>query len=120
ISYLDVILMATVPTLLYYFALLLMVEIDARKFAMPAVVIEQHATIGALTRQYWFHFLSLIAIIVFMVIGFSPTTAIFWTTLTAVAFSFLHVNCALIPYDVLKGKAPLAKGLSNSGLVKAF
>ncbi len=40
ISYLDVILMATVPTLLYYFALLLMVEIDARKFAMPTVVIE--------------------------------------------------------------------------------
>ncbi len=41
ISYLDVILMATMPTLLYYFALLLMVEIDARKFAMPTVVIEQ-------------------------------------------------------------------------------
>ena len=95
ISYLDVILMATVPTLLYYFALFLMVEIDARKFAMPAVVIEQHATVAALTRQYWFHFLSLIAIIVFMVIGFSPTTAVFWTTITAVVFSFLHVDCAL-------------------------
>jgi len=33
ISYLDVLLMATIPTLLYYFALFLMVEIDARKFA---------------------------------------------------------------------------------------
>ena len=84
ISYLDVILMATIPTLLYYFALFLMVEIDARKFGMPAVVIEEHATVGALTRQYWFHFLSLIAIIVFMVIGFSPTTAVFWTIVAAV------------------------------------
>ena len=81
ISYLDVILMATIPTLLYYFALFLMVEIDARKFGMPAVVIEQHATVSALTRQYWFHFLSLVAIIVFMVIGFSPTTAVFWATI---------------------------------------
>src|SRR3954447_8429103 len=70
ISYLDVILMAAIPTLLYYFALFLMVEIDARKFGMPNVVIEEHARIGVLTRQYWFHFLSLIAIIVFMVIGF--------------------------------------------------
>ena len=34
ISYLDVILMATIPTCLYYFALFLMVEIDARKFGM--------------------------------------------------------------------------------------
>jgi TRAP transporter 4TM/12TM fusion protein len=120
ISYLDVILMATVPTLLYYFALLLMVEIDARKFGMPTVVIEKHATVGALTRQYWFHFLSLIAIVVFMVIGFSPTTAVFWTTVTAVVFSFLHVDCALIPYDVLRGRAPLVRGLRNSGLVKAL
>src|SRR5436853_4902879 len=69
ISYLDVILMATIPSLPYYFALFLMVEIDARKFGMPNVVIEKHATIGMLTRNYWFHFLSLVAIIFFMAIG---------------------------------------------------
>jgi TRAP transporter 4TM/12TM fusion protein len=120
ISYLDVILMATVPTLLYYFALLLMVEIDARKFGMPSVVIEKHATVSALTRQYWFHFLSLIAIIVFMVIGFSPTIAVFWATVASVVFSFLHVDCALIPYEVLRGRAPLGRGLWNSGLIEAL
>jgi TRAP transporter 4TM/12TM fusion protein len=120
ISYLDVILMATVPTLLYYFALFLMVEIDARKFGMPAVVIEKHATVGALTRQYWFHFLSLIAIIVFMVIGFSPTIAVFWATIAAIVLSFLHVDCTLIPYDVLRGRVPLRRGLWNSGLIKAL
>ena len=38
ISYLDVILMATIPTLLYYLALFLMVELDARKFGMRNVV----------------------------------------------------------------------------------
>ena len=120
ISYLDVILMATVPTLLYYFALLLMVEIDARKFGMSTVVIEEHATVRALARQYWFHFLSLIAIVVFMAIGFSPTTAVFWTILTAVVFSFLHVDCALIPYDVLRGRVPVGRALWSSGLVKSL
>lgn len=120
ISYLDVILMATIPTLLYYFALFLMVEIDARKFGMPSVVIEEHATVGALTRQYWFHFLSLIAIIVFMVIGFSGTTAVFWATGVAIVLSFLHVDCALVPYDVLRGRVPLGRGLWNSGLTKAL
>src|SRR5436305_5181694 len=40
ISYIDVLLMATVPTLLYYFALFLMVEIDARKFGMKETVFE--------------------------------------------------------------------------------
>ncbi len=120
ISYLDVILMATIPTLLYYFALFLMVEIDARKFGMPNVVIEKHATIGVLTRNYWFHFLSLVAIIFFMVIGFSPAVSVFWATVVAFASSFLHVDCALIPYAVLRGKQPLGAGLWNSGLIKAL
>ena len=41
ISYLDVLLMAVIPTGLYYFALFLMVEIDARKFRMHAVALER-------------------------------------------------------------------------------
>ena len=120
ISYLDVILMAAVPTLLYYFALLLMVEIDARKFGMPSVLIEKHATVGALTRQYWFHFTSLIAIVVFLAIGFSPTIAVFWATVAAALLSFLHVDCALVSYDVLRGRTPLLQGLWSSKLVRAL
>ena len=108
--------MATIPTLLYYFALFLMVEIDARKFGMPNVVIEKHATIGMLTRSYWFHFLSLVAIIVFMVIGFLADTVGVLGDVVAFVISFLHVDCALIPYDVLRGRKPLGRGLWNSGL----
>src|SRR5207344_2171243 len=66
ISYLDVILMATVPTILYYLAIFVMVEIDARKFAMAKVVLEKHQTALALAKRYWYHFASLIAIVVFM------------------------------------------------------
>lgn len=126
ISYLDVILMAAIPTLLYYFALFLMVEIDARKFGMQGVRFEQMQTLMQLTRQYWFHFLSLIAIVFFMVIGFSPVVSVFWATLAAMAFSFLHVDCALISYDFFRGRtatgAPVSRLnlLVKSGLVKAL
>ena len=41
ISYLDVLLMACIPTLLFYLALFLMVEIDARKYGMRDVAFEQ-------------------------------------------------------------------------------
>src|SRR5450759_5513633 len=51
ISYLDVLLMATIPTLLYYFALFLMVEIDARKMGMHAVKFEQVESLWSLTRK---------------------------------------------------------------------
>ncbi len=72
ISYLDVIWMATIPTCLYYLALLIMVELDARKFGRRDVVFAREMSLGQLTRRYGFHFLSLIAVVVFMLIGFSP------------------------------------------------
>ena len=72
ISYLDVILMATVPTILYYLAIFVMVEIDTRKFAMAKVVLEKHQTALALAKRYWYHFASLIAIVVFMLMGYLP------------------------------------------------
>ena len=44
ISYLDVMLMAAIPTLLFYLALFLMVEIDARKYGMRDVALRAAST----------------------------------------------------------------------------
>src|SRR3546814_18259575 len=63
ISYLDVLLMAVIPTSLFYLALFLMVEIDVRKYGMGAIVFKKVDTVWNLTRHYWFHFLSLISIV---------------------------------------------------------
>jgi len=61
ISYLQVLIMATVPTLLYYAALLVTVEMDAR--ALPAVSVERPPhTASQLARRYGYHFISLVAI----------------------------------------------------------
>jgi len=120
ISYLDVVLMVTIPTLLFYFGLFLMVEIDVRKFGMHATTFARVASAWQLTRMYWFHFLSLVSIVGFMLLGYSPVLSVFWATVVTFATSFLHRNCALIPYDVLLGNTPLVRGLYNSGLVKAL
>ncbi len=120
VSYLEVLLMATIPTLLFYFALFLMVEIDARKFGMKQVEINKADTVWNLTRRFGFHFLSLIAIIAFMVWGFSPLASVFYATVVAFLVSFLHPTCALIPYEVFTRKTAFAKGLWNSGLRKAM
>jgi TRAP-type uncharacterized transport system fused permease subunit len=115
-----VLLMATIPTLLFYFALFLMVEIDARKFGMKRVEIAKEQTMGWLTRRFGFHFLSLVAIIAFMLLGFSPLASVFWATVTAFVVSFLHVDCALVPYDAFRGRGKVLPQLWNSGLRKAL
>jgi len=120
ISYLDVLLMATIPTLLYYFALFLMVEIDARKFGMSAVKYVQVESLWSLTKNYWFHFLSLVSIVVFMLMGYSPVLSVFWATVFSFATSFLHRDCALFSYDLFRGREPLVKGIFGSKFFKAL
>src|SRR5207237_5870034 len=120
ISYIDVILMATIPTCLYYLALFAMVEIDVRKFGMKGVTFERVETAWNLAKRYWFHFLSLISIVVFMLWGYSPVLSVFWATVVSALTSFLRSDTALISYDVFTGKEPIFRGLWNSGLMKAL
>jgi TRAP transporter 4TM/12TM fusion protein len=101
ISYLDVILMAVIPTCLYYFGLFLMVEIDARKFGLSQVAIEKTQSLWTMSKQYGFHFLSLISIVVFMLMGFSPMTSVLYATLVAFAASFLRRDTALVPKKLI-------------------
>ena len=95
ISYLDVLLMATVPTLLYYLSLFLMVELDTRKFGMPNVAVAVEGQLRLLTTRYWYHFVSLVAIVAFMVFGFSPMLSVFWATVVTFAVSFLRRDTAM-------------------------
>jgi TRAP transporter 4TM/12TM fusion protein len=120
ISYLDVILMATIPTILFYLAIFIMVEIDARKFNMKAVALEKHHRAGALAKRYWYHFASLISIVVFLLVGYSPVMSVFYATVVTALLSFIQRDSALIPYDWFRGRMPWLKGLWGSGLVKAL
>ena len=103
ISYLQVLIMASVPTLLYYLSIFLMIEADARreKGDSPLSGPEQQGTVTFLRARwpagYWFHFTSLATIAVFMAIGMSAFRAVFWSTVVAVAFSFLRAETALTP-----------------------
>jgi TRAP transporter 4TM/12TM fusion protein len=120
ISYLDVVLMAVIPTCLFYLTLFLMVEIDVRKFGMKNVTFERVESAWSLARRYWYHFLSLVSIIAFMLMGFSPELSVFWATVVAFATSFLRRDTALISFDVLRGREPVVAGLVNSGFSKAL
>src|SRR4030043_2075047 len=49
ISYLDVIIMACIPTCLYYWSIFLMVELDAKKFGGKEMAFEKRNNLGHLT-----------------------------------------------------------------------
>jgi TRAP transporter 4TM/12TM fusion protein len=95
ISYLDVIAMAVIPTCLYYFALLVMVEIDGRKYHVREHVGSERIGARAYFRRLasiyvdgGHHFLSLVLIIVFMLAGLTPMLAVVWAAMIAALATF--------------------------------
>jgi TRAP transporter 4TM/12TM fusion protein len=102
ISYLDVIIMASIPTCLYYWSIFLMVELDAKKMGVKEVAFDKTYSLWQLTYLYGFHFTSLVAIVVIMAIGFTPIMAVFWSTVITFAVSFIRKDTALTPKKLVK------------------
>ena len=104
-SYLDIVRMAIIPTCLYYFGLLVMTEIDSRKYGLKAVDPAIDMTLGQLMARYGFHFTSLISVVVLMIWGYSATYAVFWSILLAILVSYLRADTALWPGKLLRALA---------------
>jgi hypothetical protein len=113
ISYLDVIWMATIPTCLYYLSLLIMVEIDAKRFGAHNVNVRPELSLGVMMKRYGFHFISLLAVVVFMIIGYSPSLSVFYATLVTFVLSFLRKDTALVPKKLVKALADGSIGALN-------
>jgi TRAP transporter 4TM/12TM fusion protein len=100
----------------------MMVEIDARKYGMRMVGIHTTQTAWQITKTMGFHFLSLVAIVIFMLAGYSPIASVFWATVVAFAVSFLNRDCALLDLRLLRErpKGWIGDVLLRSKLTKAL
>ncbi len=96
ISYLQVLVAATVPMLLYYLSAFLMIEADSRRAGIRAVALET-PPLRELTLRYGYHFLSLIDIAGLMAAGMTAFRAVLWATVLAVGLSFIRPETALRP-----------------------
>jgi TRAP transporter 4TM/12TM fusion protein len=123
ISYLEVLKLATIPTILYYLCIFLMIELDSRKMRTRAVVIE---TLPAktLAKRYWYHFTSLITIVALMAYGYTPFRAVVYSTGIAFLLSFLRRETAMTPrrtWDALRagsvGTLSVASTCATAGLI---
>ncbi|MGV9410648.1 TRAP transporter permease [Nocardia sp. NPDC003693] len=87
VSYLTVLVWATIPTILYYLGILLAVEIDARRFHARSGVVapptEARMSAWKLLGRFGYHFLSLIAIMGLLLAGISATRAVAYATALA-------------------------------------
>jgi TRAP transporter 4TM/12TM fusion protein len=123
VSYLKVLLFATVPTLLYYLGIILAIEADSRRLRTSGVVVETQPLRHLLLR-YGYHFSSLILIVVFMALGLSPFRAVVYSTGVAFLLSFLDAKSRFTPRKVWEalvagamGMLPVAATCAAAGII---
>jgi TRAP transporter 4TM/12TM fusion protein len=121
VPYWDVVIMVTVPTLLYYLGTFFMVEIEARKhnFAPPETTGKSAWTV---IRTQGYHLISLIILVILLGFGRSPEDSAIWALLATVASSFLSRDRAtwLTPRRIIEATVEGARNmLPVAGLLAA-
>ena len=124
-SYLNVLVYATVPTLLYYLGVLLAIEADARRFEVRGLQLETQG-FWRLLGRFGYHFLSLFAIVALLAVGYSPFRSVLYATVLAFVLSFLSRRDRMTPVKVwrslvdgARGVLPIAATTAAAGLIVA-
>ncbi|MFC5056912.1 TRAP transporter fused permease subunit [Saccharothrix xinjiangensis] len=87
-SYLQVLVWAILPTLLYYLGIALAVEVDARRFGAKPVDVDVPGAWAVLKRG-GYHFLSLAVIVVFLALDIPVYSAVVYATGVAALFALV-------------------------------
>ncbi|SFI67057.1 TRAP transporter, 4TM/12TM fusion protein [Amycolatopsis sacchari] len=90
-SYLQVLIWATLPTLLYYLGVVLAMEADARRFGFARQPDEDRhrGEVRRLLLRGGYHFVSLGIIVVFLALDIPPFAAVVYATGVAAAFALI-------------------------------
>ena len=123
ISYLEVIATAAIPAALYYLSIFLMVEADSRRLGLRPIEAAL-PPLGVLTRRGWYHFASMVSIVVLMLQGFTTFRSVFWAMVLAIGLSFLNRDTALTPRRLAaalsaggRGVLPVAATTAAAGII---
>ncbi|NUS43601.1 MAG: TRAP transporter fused permease subunit, partial [Mycobacteriaceae bacterium] len=107
VSYLQVLIWATIPTLLYYLGILLAVEIDARRFGAQQVAVDS-PPVWKLLLRFGYHFSSLIVIVALLALGVPPFDAVVDATAIALALTLADPRALRVMRTVAAAREPRA------------
>lgn len=95
VDYLQILIYAMIPTLLYYVSCWLMTEADSRRMNVKAVRTSD-ASLYQLTIAGGYHFISLGAIAIFLILGFTSFMSVYWSIVVAFVLSMVRPESQLV------------------------
>ena len=115
VPYIEVAIAAVVPALLYYFAVMVQVHFEACRLGLRGIPWKQLPPLVPLLKSKGFLLIPLIAIIYFLLAGYTPLKAAFNGILVSFVLSWLNKETRLTPakiYDAFQSGARSAIGVA--------
>jgi len=110
VPYIEVALAAVVPALLYYFAVMVQVHFEATRLGLKGIPWAQLPPLWPLLKSKGFLLIPLIAIIYFLLAGFTPLRAAFNGILVSFVLSWLNKETRLTPQRIMEAFESGARG----------
>ncbi|WP_272009962.1 TRAP transporter permease [Roseovarius sp. ZX-A-9] len=124
ISYGDVALAAIIPAILYFFALFMMIHLNARKSGLVGIPKSELPKVGPELRRGWPLLLSLLAIIILLMMGFTPMVAGVAALIVTLIVVQFRPETRLKPADVIaalengvRATIPIVIACAAAGLI---
>jgi TRAP transporter 4TM/12TM fusion protein len=109
IPYVDIMLIAIFPAIIYFLSVFVMIHFEAKRYGLVGIQDPNAPTAGQILKKQWFMSLPLIIIVVMMLVGFSPGYAAFWAILSCIAVSWLTPDSKMGIREILHAMMEGAK-----------
>jgi len=100
IPYVQIMLMAIFPAIIYFLSVFVMIHFEAKRYGLVGIREENAPTAWQILKQQWFMSMPLVIIVVLMLMGYSPGYAAFWSIISCIAVSWLTSDHRMGPKQI--------------------
>ncbi len=114
-GYLQIAVMNVIPAVLFFFFVLLMVDLEAVRTGIKGMPVDEVPNLRDVLRGGWHFFIPLVVVVTLLFKGYSPDLGAFWGIVSAMALSWLRKDTAMTPRDIFRGMVSGAHSNTSAG-----
>ena len=114
-EYLVIAAMNIIPAVLFFFFVLLMVDLEALRTGLKGLPAAEIPNLGKVLRDGWHHVIPLLVVITLLMVGYSPDFGAFWGIVCTTVLSWRHKKTAMGVKDIFRGMVMGASSNAAAG-----
>ena len=115
VSYLKIALLNVIPAMIYFYFVILMVDLEALRSGLKGLPPEEVPKVSVVLKNGWHFFLPIFIVLGLLFYGFSPEVGAFWGTMSAFLLSWRRKNTRMKVDDVLVALRSGASANNSAG-----